>query len=222
MVKKKVQKKKWMPEHLDVVNQQGKVVGKSDLDADIFDGYINNDLMHQAIVTHLANLRQGTVATKTRGMVRGGGKKPWRQKGTGRARFGSIRTPIWVGGGVTFGPRTRDFNKKFPKKMKRLAFKSALNSKLKSSQIIILEDLKLKGVKTKEFADILKKLKIKDARSLFVKKEVKDDVVLSSRNIPNVSIRRANDVSTYTILNCKHLVITKDSLDVLKKRVTKG
>lgn len=209
----------WLPDKVDVLNQDGKVVAHEPLDKAVFDGYINHDLMNQAIETYLANLRQGTLATKTRGMVRGGGKKPWRQKGTGRARFGSIRTPIWRHGGITFGPQPRDFNKKFPKRMNTLALKSALNAKLKDSEIIFLDDIRLKHSKTKDFYSILKKLNLTEQKVLFLKKDIDETLHRSYRNIPLVTVYRAEQVNTYTLINCKRLIVTKDALAVLLKRV---
>jgi len=217
--KKKEKKSNWLPEKIEVHNQEGKVIGKEPLETAIFDGYINQDLMHQAIQTYLANKRQGTVATKTRGLVSGGGKKPWRQKGTGRARFGSIRTPIWRHGGTVFGPQPRDYSRKFPKRMNLQALKSALNAKLKDAQIIFVDDVLLKQVKTKDFSAILKNLKISEEKALILKKTVDNTLLLSSRNIPMVAMQRAASVNTYSLMNCKKLVLTKDALDVLKSRI---
>lgn len=217
--KKKDKKSSWLPETIEMHNQQGKVIGKEPLDKAIFDGYINQDLMHQAIQTYLANKRQGTVATKTRGLVSGGGKKPWRQKGTGRARFGSIRTPIWRHGGTVFGPQPRDYSRKFPKRMNVQALKSALNAKLKDAQIVFIDDVQLKQAKTKDFSLVLKNLKISEEKALILKKNVDNILLLSSRNIPTVAMQKASSVNTYSLMNCKKLVLTKDALEVLKSRI---
>lgn len=224
MKKQDTTKKKvsWLPEKIEIHNQEGKVVSREALDASIFDGHINTDLINQAVETYLANRRQGTVATKTRGLVSGGGKKPWRQKGTGRARFGSIRTPIWRHGGTVFGPQPRDFSKRFPKQMNVLALKSALNAKLKDNEIIFLDDVRLKHAKTKEFYAIVQKLNIAEQKTLFLKKDIEQSLTRSSNNIPMVSILRAAQVNTYALMNCKKLVLTKDALSVLKQRLNGG
>jgi len=140
---------------LPVFNTQGKQVEEIILNSQVFDGEINIALIHQAVVTYLANQRKGLALTKTRGNVRGGGRKPWKQKGTGRARVGSSRSPIWRGGGVTFGPSLRSYNKNFPKKMKAQALKSALNAKLRDQQILIIDDLFVNLPKTKLFFEII-------------------------------------------------------------------
>ena len=139
---------------LDVVNQKGKVVRTLELDQKVFDGKINMSLLHQAVVTYLANQRKGLASTKTRGEVRGGGRKPWRQKGTGRARVGSIRSPLWKGGGATFGPKPRDYSQKMPQRMKALALKSALNAKLNDKELMVIDDIKLRSHKTKECSEV--------------------------------------------------------------------
>jgi large subunit ribosomal protein L4 len=206
---------------LKVINTSGKSVSDYTLDPLVFDGLVNTDLIHQAVVSYQANQRKGLANTKTRGEVRGGGRKPWRQKGTGRARVGSIRSPLWKGGGVTFGPKPHSFRKDFPKKMKTLAFKSALNAKQIAEEIVILDSLNMTSHKTKEFAKILKNLKITKGRTRFVTESLDLNSRRSSSNIKDVSLARAVDVHTTDILNCKKLIITKGALEAIEGRVKK-
>ncbi|MDD5194749.1 MAG: 50S ribosomal protein L4 [Candidatus Omnitrophica bacterium] len=206
---------------VNVMNAKGKEVEKISLDARVFDGQINDALMRQAVVAYLANQRKGLASTKTRGEVRGGGRKPWRQKGTGNARVGSIRSPLWRKGGITFGPKPHSFHKELPKRMKVFALKSALNAKLRDSQIIVLDELAMKSPKTKDFFALVKNLKLENSTSCFVIAKVEDNVKLASRNIEKVSCEKASDLTAYTALDCKALVFTKDSLKEVEARVTK-
>ena len=206
---------------LSVLNNKGKEVEKIELDPVVFDGKINNVLIHQAVVTYLAHQRKGLASTKKRGEVSGGGRKPWRQKGTGRARVGSNRSPLWKGGGVTFGPKPRSYDKDLPKKMKVMALKSALNAKLRDKEIVVLDGLELTSNKTKEFAAIIDKLKLNGPRLSFVVDNVTDNMKLSSRNLKKVGLTLAKDVSTYETINCKQLVLTKSALKVVEDRVKK-
>src|SRR5690606_23319368 len=151
-----------------VYNMKGETVGEIDLKDEVFGAPVREALMHQAVVRHLANARQGTVSTKTRAEVSGGGRKPWRQKGTGRARHGSIRSPIWVGGGTVFGPKPRDYRQKLPKKARRAALRSALSSKVASGDFVVLDALHLDAPKTKEMAEVLTNLKAAGEKALFV------------------------------------------------------
>jgi large subunit ribosomal protein L4 len=187
--------------NISVLNTQGKEVSKLELDANVFDGKVRNSLMHQAVVIHLANQRMGLASTKTRGEVSGGGKKPWRQKGTGRARVGSTRSPLWRKGGITFGPKPHSFRKDLPNRMKILALKSALNSKLNDKEMIVLEGLKINSPKTKDFFD--KNLKF------------------SCRNLPNVDVDAAASLNTYYALDCKKLIFTKEALEIVEERIKK-
>lgn len=206
---------------ISIVNTQGKEVGKMDLDASVFDGRIKHDLMHQAVVTYLANQRHGLANTKTRGEVSGGGRKPWRQKGTGRARVGSTRSPLWRKGGITFGPKPHSFRKDFPQRMKAMALKSALNSKLNDKEIVVLNDLKIASNKTKDFSEIVKKLKIDDLRVRFIVQAIDSNLKLSSRNLPNVNTGLVKNLNTYEALDCKKIIFTKDALEEIQEKIKK-
>ncbi|MCF7908793.1 MAG: 50S ribosomal protein L4 [Candidatus Omnitrophica bacterium] len=207
--------------NLAVLNTQGKKVEEVDIDATVFDGIINMSLMHQAVVIYLSNQRKGLACTKTRGDVRGGGKKPWRQKGTGRARFGSSRNPVWRGGGVAFGPKPHSYYKDLPKKMKTLAFKSALNAKLRDKELILLDELKLESHKAKKFAGIVGKLKLDKEKVCFVVKNLENNLKLATRNIEKVEIASAASVHTIEILDCSKLVLTKSALRTIEERIKK-
>lgn len=196
---------------VDVYNIKGQKVGDINLNDDIFAVEVNEVAMHSAVVNTLANARQGTQSTKTKSEVRGGGKKPWRQKGTGRARQGSIRSAQWVGGGIVLGPKPRSYSYTMPKKVKRLALKSALTSKVLDNNIIVLDDLKLEAIKTKEMVNVLNNLKI-DSTALIVLPGVDEKVVLSARNIENVKTATINSISTYDILKYKKFIVTKDAV----------
>ncbi|MCK5392773.1 MAG: 50S ribosomal protein L4 [Candidatus Omnitrophica bacterium] len=206
---------------LDVLNTNGESVEKINFDETIFDGKINPNLMHQAVVTYLANKRSGLACTKTKGEVRGGGRKPWRQKGTGRARVGSNRSPLWRGGGVTFGPKPHSFNKDLPKKMKLLALKSSLNVKMHEEKIIVLNELTSVSPKTKDFVKIINNLKLDKDKIRLVLVSVENNIKLGSSNLEKVLLCRADDVNTIDVLNCKKLIITKDALKVVQERVKK-
>lgn len=206
---------------LAVFNTQGKKVDDRKLDAEIFDGIVNLSLMHQAVVIYQANQRHGLAKTKTRGEVRGGGKKPWRQKGTGRARFGSSRNPVWRGGGVAFGPKPHSYYKDLPKKMKNLAFKSALNAKLRDAEIVLLDELKLDTHKAKKFVEIIDKLKLDKKKIRLVVNGLERNLKLASRNIEKVEVAAAASVHTIEILDCAKLVLTKDALKTIEGRIKK-
>lgn len=216
---KKHTKKDALNLELNIVNIRGKEVEKVKLDNRVFDGKINPSLMHQAVVTYLANQRKGLACAKTRGEVRGGGRKPWRQKGTGRARVGSIRSPIWRGGGVTFGPRPHSFRKDLPKKMRILALKSAFNAKLKDEQILILSELVMDSHKTKDFSKIIDKLKLNKGRVRFVVEKIENNLKLATRNIKTVFIARASDINAKEVIDCKRLVLTKEALKKVQERI---
>ncbi len=175
------------------------------------------DIMHTAVVNYLANQRQGTHATKTRGLVSGGGKKPWRQKHTGRARHGSNRSPLWKGGGTTFGPLPRDYSAKLNKKVKRLAVKIALSSKLKSSELLIIDEIRFEKPSTKEMVAVLKRLNVDSKKVLIVLDEVEENIVLSARNIIGVTVTLYKNLNTYDILAHDFLIITRDTVDAIKK-----
>jgi len=196
---------------VDVYNIKGQKVGDISLNDDIFAVEVNKVAMHSAVVNILANARQGTQSTKTKSEVRGGGKKPWRQKGTGRARQGSIRSAQWVGGGIVLGPKPRSYSYALPKKVRRLALKSALTSKALENNIIVLDDLKLEAIKTKEMANVLNNLNV-DTSALIVLPEINRNVVLSARNIENVKTATFGDINTYDILKYNKFIVTKGAV----------
>jgi large subunit ribosomal protein L4 len=206
---------------LEVHNQKGKVVDKVTLDQTVFDGKINMALLHQAVVTYLANQRKGQAKAKERGEVRGGGTKPWRQKGTGRARVGSIRSPLWKGGGVVFGPKPRDYSKKMPQRMRVLALKSALNTKLNDNEMVLIDEISLPSHKTKECEAILKKLKLTSDKVRFVVSKLDNNLKLASRNIEKLNVEIADNLTTYTTLGCSKIVFTKESLKQIQERIKK-
>ena len=192
---------------VSVVNMEGKEVGTIDLNDAVFGVEINEHLVHLAVVQQLANLRQGTQKAKTRSEVSGGGRKPWRQKGTGHARQGSIRAPQWKGGGIVFAPVPRDYSFKLNKKEKRAALKSALTSKVQDNKLIVVDELKLDEVKTKKFAEVLGN--IKAVKALVVTEEKNDNVILSARNIPGTKTTVADNMNVYDVMNAGTVVLTK-------------
>ena len=206
---------------LPVLNIQGKEVERVELEKRVFDGQVCEALIHQAVVTYLGNQRKGLAASKTKGEVRGGGRKPWRQKGTGRARAGSIRSPLWRGGGVTFGPKPRSYYRNLPQKMRVLALKSALNAKFRDQEILILSDAKIDLPKTKEFYQIVKNLKLEGAKIRLVAEKLGSNLKLASSNIKKVLLARASDVHATEIIDCKWLVLTKNALREIEGRVKK-
>ncbi|QSQ08968.1 50S ribosomal protein L4 [Koleobacter methoxysyntrophicus] len=193
-------------------NVKGEEVGEVELKDSIFNVPVRSDILHQVVTMQLANKRQGTASTKTRAEVRGGGRKPWRQKGTGRARHGSIRSPIWTGGGIVFGPKPRSYNYTLPKKVKRLAMKCALSSKVADNDVLILDQLELEMPKTKEMVNILNNLKI-DKKALIVTLDKDDNVEKSTRNIPGVKATMVGNLNVYDILKHDKLVLTKEALE---------
>ena len=196
--------------NVQVYNMSGAEVGTIDLSDDIFGIEASEHAMHMAVVQYLANQRQGTQSAKTRSEVRGGGRKPWRQKGTGRARQGSIRAPQWTGGGVVFAPKPRDYSFKLNKKFKRLALKSALSTKCQEEKIIVVDELNLSEVKTKEMVKVL--ANIKAEKALIVMDGSNKNVMLSARNIPNVKTAGVNTINVYDLLKHDTLVLTKDAV----------
>ncbi len=200
-----------MPE-LEVRDKNNNMVEKINLSNDVFGVKVKESLMHEVVVNFLANQRQGTHATKTRGLVSGGGKKPWRQKHTGRARAGSIRSPLWKGGGIVFGPQPRDYSYKLPKKKKRFALIGVLSKKLNDGEIVVINDLSIEKPKTKEMITILKNLSLIDKRVLIVVPERDDNILLSARNIPNVNVTRADDLNIYDVLTHEILLLTKEAV----------
>jgi len=210
---------------LPIYNLEGKEVDSLKLNTAVFDGTINQDAVHQAIVAYRANQRRGLAATKTRGEVSGGGKKPWRQKGTGRARVGSIRSPLWRHGGVIFGPHPRDFSYTLPQKIKSLALKSTLNVKVKDKNLLILENFNLSSPKTKDAAKAFTNLKLRPSkkdrpyRVLLLLEKTNDNLKRALRNISFLDAGMAVNTNPYEVLSHQKLVITKDALQQLSERL---
>ena len=196
---------------VNVYNMLGEQVGEIELNDQIFGIEVNQHVVYEVVKNQLANKRQGTQSTKTRAEVRGGGKKPWRQKGTGRARAGSIRAPHWTGGGVAFAPKPRDYSYKVPKKVKRLAMKSALTSKVENNEIIVIDELNFDAPKTKEMVNLLNKLNA-DKKALIVTAEKNENVVRSANNIATVQTTVVNNLNVYDILKYNSFIITKDAV----------
>lgn len=197
-------------------NTDGKKVGDMELNEKVFGAEVKADVMHEVVVNFLANQRQGTQSTKTRTEVRGGGIKPWRQKGTGRARQGSIRAPQWVGGGVALGPKPRDYRYRVNKKVRQAALRSALSSKVADEDLIVLENLSLDEIKTKEIVKVLANLGVTE-KALFVLPAVDKNVVLSARNIPGVDTTYVGAINTYEVLNHTKCIIVKDAVSKLEE-----
>ncbi len=202
---------------LDIYNLEGAVTGQVELSDAIFAIEPNEAVLHQVIKGQLANLRQGTSKTKTRSEVRGGGRRPYRQKGTGRARQGSIRSAQWVGGGVIFGPVPRDYRQQLPKKLRRLALKSALSFKLSEANLVVVENFDLKEVKTKFFVQALKNLKLNDTTALLVSSEANNNLELSARNIKGVKTSRVESLSALNIVKFEKFVVTRAALEKIQE-----
>ena len=198
---------------LDVYNAEGKKVSDVELKEEIFGIVPNEAVVHSVVVNYMANQRQGTQSTKTRAEVSGGGRKPWRQKGTGRARQGSIRAPHWIKGGIALGPKPRSYSYRVNKKEKALAVKSVLSSKVAGEEIVIVDKLELKEIKTKNMAKVLNNLKV-EGKALILLPEQNKNVQYSSRNIEGVKTRVVNSMNAYDLLNCNKIVLT---LDAVKK-----
>ena len=197
--------------NVSVFNMKGAEVGTIDLNDAVFGVEVNEHLVHLAVVQQLANNRQGTQKAKTRSEVSGGGRKPWRQKGTGHARQGSTRAPQWTGGGVVFAPVPRDYTVKMNKKEKRAALKSALTSKVQDSKFIVLDELSFDEIKTKNFAEVLSNLKV-DKKAIVVMPEVDEKVIMSARNIPTVQTTLVNTLNVYDVMNGGTVIVTKDAV----------
>ncbi len=203
---------------LNIVDIKNKKIGSLDVNEDVFGVSVNEHLLHQVVVMQLANRRSGTASTKIRHEVRGGGKKPWKQKGTGRARAGSTRSPLWRGGGVTFGPKPRDYSYKVPKKVRRSALKSALSFKAKNNDIIVLDKLESKFTKTKEVALLLKDLNVLD-KALFLVGQENTDLQLSARNLPNARVLNLVGLNVYDLLYSSKLILTQDAVSKIEERL---
>lgn len=193
-----------------VYNMEGKEVGTIELNDAVFGVKVNEHLVHMAVVQHLANKRQGTQKAKTRGEVSGGGRKPWKQKGTGHARQGSTRSPQWTGGGMVFAPVPRDYSFKINKKEKRAALKSALTSKVQDSRLVVVDELKFDQIKTKDFVAVMNNLKVEKGLVVIAGNDA--NVVLSARNIPTVDTVQADMINVYDIMKAKTVVLTKDAV----------
>jgi large subunit ribosomal protein L4 len=202
---------------VQVFDNSGKKVKEVSAPKEVFATPVKEHLIYEAVINYRANQRQGSAATKTRAMVRGGGRKPWRQKGTGRARAGSTRSPLWRSGGVTFGPQPRDYSYRMPRKAKRLALKSALAAKLADDQLMILESMELGAPKTKEGAKLLSNLKLESA--LFVDDHTNSNLILALRNIPRVKAVDHRQLTVYDVLDHKVLVFSQNAFDSLMERL---
>ena len=201
--------------NVTVYNMEGNEVGTMELNDAVFGVEINEHLVHLAVVRQLANNRQGTQKAKTRSEVRGGGRKPWRQKGTGHARQGSIRAPQWTGGGVVFAPVPRDYSFKLNKKEKRAALKSALTSRVVENKFIVLDELKLDEIKTKKFVEVMKNLKVEKA--LVVLNDMDVNVIKSADNVPTVKTAQTNELNVFDVLKYDTVVVTKDAVKTIEE-----
>lgn len=198
-----------------VFNKEGNKVADMELNESVFAAEVNEYALHQVVVALLANKRQGTQSTKTRSEVRGGGIKPWRQKGTGRARQGSIRAPQWIKGGIVFAPKPRDYRVSVPKSMRKVAMKSALSSKVQENQMIVLDSLNFDAPKTKSMLEMLKALEANKA--LIITAESNEVVYKSARNIQGISVIPANNINVYDLLKYEKLIITKDAVSKIEE-----
>ncbi len=205
-----------MPE-FEVKDKNNKPVGKINLAEEVFGVKAKDGVLHNAVVNFLANQRQGTHATKTKGLISGGGKKPWKQKHTGRARSGSSRSPLWRGGGTVFGPQPRDYSYALPKKARRLALRAALSGKLSDGEIVVIDALSIEKPKTKEIASILKGLELEGKSTLIIVPEHSEAIVRSARNIPGVSVKRVSDLNTYDVAVHGTLLMTKQAAEMLSE-----
>lgn len=199
----------------ELINKENKSVGKIELPDDIFGVKVNKELLYEAVHNHLANKRQGNAATKTKGLIRGGGKKPYRQKGTGRARAGSNRSPLWRGGGTIFGPLPRDYSYKLPKKARWLALSTALAAKFKDNEVVIIDDFSVDEPKTKKVTSMLDGMGLNNV--LIIVPEKNRNLELAARNIPGVSVSRVSELNVYSVLAHEKLLIVKDAIERLKE-----
>ena len=207
--------------NLDVFDINGSKIGDINLEPKLFEQEVNQKVLHQYVKAYLVNQRQGTVSKKSRSEARGGGVKPWRQKGTGRARAGTIRSPIWVGGGRAFPPKPRDFDVRLPKKIKKEALRSAFSDRMKENKIKIVDKLSLDKPKTKSMVELLRKLGIEKGKSLLLFEGEEKNLIKSSRNIPNLNTKRAKLVNGYDILSCDYVIMTKPAVEALQEVFSK-
>ncbi len=205
-----------MPE-LEIKDSNNKAVGKIALSNEVFGVAAKDGVVHNAVVNFLANQRQGTHATKTKGLVSGGGKKPWKQKHTGRARSGSSRSPLWRGGGIIFGPQPRDYSYVLPRKARQLALRAALSGKLSDGEITVIDSLAMDKPKTRTMAALLKGLELEGKSTLIIVPEYDGAVFLSSRNIPGVTVRRVSDLNSYDVASHSKVLMTRGAAEMLSE-----
>ncbi len=201
--------------NVSVYNMQGAEVGKLELNDAVFGVEVNENLVHEAVVAYLANQRQGTQKAKTRSEVSGGGRKPWRQKGTGHARQGSTRAPQWAGGGVVFAPVPRDYSVSMNKKEKRAALKSALTSRVQDNKLIVIDELKLDAIRTKDMVKVLDAIKVEKA--LIILDSVDENVIVSARNIPSIKTTQVGTLNTYDVMKYDTVVVTKKAVSDIEE-----
>ena len=202
---------------IEVHNNAGKVVDNIDIDNNVFDVELNPSVIRQAVLAELTNLRQGTHSTKNRSAVRGGGKKPFKQKGRGVARAGTIRSPLWKGGGVVFGPEPHGYSHKMPKKMSKLARKSVISKRIKDGEVVVLDTIDIESKKTSNFISFLKDIKVNQKKTLILVDSFQKNLVLASRNIRNVFIENARSVSVYDLLDSEIILIDKVGVKILSE-----
>ncbi len=203
---------------LDILDINKNVVGKMSLSDDIFNSEVKDHLLHKSVIAHLANIRRGTHSTKLKSEVRGGGAKPWRQKGTGRARAGSIRSPLWRGGGIIFGPKPRDYTHNVSKKTRRASLISALSFKIKNGDLFVVDKISLEKPKTKEIVSMLKNFNI-NRGVLFLIDDKNKNLELSARNIPDTRVQRVNSINVYDLLYYDKIICTKDAVSKIEEGV---
>ena len=203
-----------MPQ-VDVFDLEKKKVGSVDLDSGVFEYPVNESVLHLVVKWQLASKRSGTASTKTRGEVRGGGRKPWKQKHLGRARAGSVRSPIWKGGGTTFGPKPKDWSFSVPKKVRKQAVKSALSLKLSQQELFVVDNFDLKEIKTKQIVEFMKNFEL--SKCLILVDELNENLVKSSNNLQDVKVLRNEGVNVYDLLKYKNLVMTKDTVQKVQE-----
>jgi len=201
---------------IDILNKENRSMGTVDLPQEIFGAEVKKGLLHAVVRNYLCNKRQGTAATKTRGLVSGGGKKPFRQKGSGRARAGSNRSPVWRGGGTVFGPQPRDYSYKIPKKIKWAAFNAAFSAKFSAGEVVVIDELSIIEPKTRLLKDILKGIGLNDSVLIILPGKSRE-VELAARNLPRVNVARVSELNVYTILGHEKLLIVKEALETMKE-----
>ena len=199
---------------IQVLDKKGKKLSKIKVDTSVFGVTPNQDAVYRAVLSEMANNRQGTHSSKSRGMGRGGGKKPWKQKGRGGARAGTNRSPLWRGGGIVFGPEPHKYEYNLPKKIKKLARKSVLSAKLKDDKLVVLDDFDVKEIKTKNISKLLEKLKL-DGKILLLTSDIDENLLLSVRNIANIALLKATNASTYDLIDCDYILIDNNGLELL-------